>query len=139
MNTDFHFLRPYWLLMIIPLLGLIFVLWRQKPRLHAWSEVCDPHLLKHLLQKKGQGQRMSSILHLFFSIAFMILSCAGPAWYKLPAATYKPMQPRVLVLDMSDAMMANDLTPNRLMRAKFKLHDLFAHKDLCQFVLIVFK
>ncbi|KTD11645.1 hypothetical protein Lgra_1103 [Legionella gratiana] len=138
MITAFHFLRPWWLLVIIPLLGLTLVLWRQKPKLHAWSEVCDPHLLNHLLQKKGQGQRMSSFLYLIFSLLFMILSIAGPAWYKLPVATYKPIQPRILVLDMSDNMMANDLTPDRLSRAKFKLHDLFAHKDSGQFGLVVF-
>jgi len=138
MITAFHFLRPWWLLMIIPLLGLTLVLWRQKPKLHAWSEVCDPHLLNHLLQKKGQGRRMGSFLYLIFSLLFMILSIAGPAWYKLPVATYKPIQPRILVLDMSDNMMVNDLTPDRLSRAKFKLHDLFAHKDAGQFGLVVF-
>ncbi|WP_131795673.1 vWA domain-containing protein [Fluoribacter gormanii] len=138
MIATFHFLRPWWLLMILPLMGLVLVLWRQKPKLHAWSEVCDPHLLNQLLQKKGQGQRMNSLLCLFLSILFMIFSIAGPVWYKLPVATYKPIQPRVLVLDMSDNMMANDLTPNRLSRAKFKLHDLFAHKDVGQFGLIVF-
>lgn len=138
MITDFHFLRPWWLLMILPLLGLTIVLWRQKPKLHAWAKICDPHLLNHLIQKKEQGQRVHSILYLVLSILFMILSSAGPVWYKLPTATYKPIQPRVLVLDMSDNMMAEDLSPNRLSRAKFKLHDLFAHKELGQFGLIAF-
>jgi Ca-activated chloride channel family protein len=138
MIADFHFLRPWWLLMILPLLALALVLWRQKPQLHAWSEVCDPYLLKHLLQKKGQGQRIGSLLCLLLSILFMILSIAGPAWYKLPTSTYKPVQPRVLVLDMSDNMMETDLSPDRLSRAKFKLHDLFAHKDVGQFALVAF-
>lgn len=138
MITDFHFLRPWWLLMLLPLVGLTFALWRQKSKLHAWSEVCDPYLLNHLLQKKGQGQRMSSLLCLLVSLLLMILSGAGPTWTKLPVPTYKPIQPRVLVLDMSEQMMLDDLTPNRLSRAKFKLHDLLAHKDAGQFGLIVF-
>lgn len=138
MMTDLHFLRPWWLLMIVPLLGLTLVLWRQKPKLHAWSEVCDPHLLDHLIQKKGQGQRMGSMLCLLLSSLFMIISIAGPVWYKLPVSTYKPVQPRVLILDMSEHMMASDLSPNRLGRAKFKLHDLFARKDIGQFGLIAF-
>lgn len=138
MIADFHFLRPWWLLMILPLLGVALVLWRQKPKLHAWSEICDPHLLAHLIQKKGQGQRMSSIVCLLLSILLMILSIAGPVWYKLPVSTYKPVQPRVLVLDMSDNMMDTDLTPDRLSRAKFKLHDLFTRKDIGQFGLVAF-
>jgi Ca-activated chloride channel family protein len=138
MITEFHFLRPWWLLMILPLLGLTFILWQQKPRLRAWTEVCDPHLLDHLIQKKGQVKRMHSMAYLLLSSLFMILSIAGPVWHKLPIPTYKPIQPRVLVLDMSDNMMANDLSPNRLTRAKFKLQDLFAHRDIGQFGLIAF-
>lgn len=138
MIADFHFLRPWWLFMIIPLLGLTLILWRQKPKLHAWSEICDPYLLDHLIQKKGQGQRMGSVLCFLLSILFTLLSMAGPSWYKLPVSTYKPIQPRVLVLDMSDNMLAGDLTPNRLSRAKFKLRDLFARKDMGQFGLVAF-
>lgn len=138
MIATLHFLRPWWLLTIIPLLILAGFLWTQSPKLHAWNEICDSHLLDHLLQKKGQGKRIFSLAFLFLSIFFMILSIAGPAWYKLPVATYKPVKPRVLVLDMSDNMLRNDLTPNRLSRAKFKLHDLFTYKDVGQFGLIVF-
>ncbi|USQ13897.1 VWA domain-containing protein [Legionella lytica] len=138
MITEFHFLRPWWLLMILPLLGLALASWRRHPKLHAWAEICDPHLLNHLLQKKGQGQRMGAIFCLLFSILFMIVSIAGPAWHKLPVATYKPIQPRVLVLDMSEHMMESDLSPNRLSRAKFKLRDVFARKDIGQFGLVAF-
>lgn len=138
MIANFHFLRPWWLLMSLPLLGLAFTLWQQKPQLRAWSAICDPHLLDHLLQKKGTGQRMGSLSCILISMLFMIISSAGPVWYKLPVATYKPVQPRILVLDMSENMMARDLSPNRLSRAKFKLRDLLAHKDIGQFGLVAF-
>src|SRR5580704_5495960 len=138
MISEFHFLRPWWLLAVIPLLGLVILSWRQTPQLHAWSDVCDSHLLEHLLQKKGQNKRIASLSFLFLSILLMILSLAGPAWYKLPVPTYKSIEPRVLVLDMSPNMMATDLTPNRLSRAKFKLHYLFTRKNEGQFGLIVY-
>lgn len=138
MMTNFHFLRPWWLCLFLPLLGLIFFLWYQKPKMHAWSAICDKHLLDNLIQKKEKGQRISSLLCIFLSVVFLILSIAGPTWYKFPVATYKQIQPRVLVLDMSDNMLATDLSPDRLSRAKFKLHDLFAHKDVGQFGLIAF-
>jgi Ca-activated chloride channel family protein len=138
MIAEFHFLRPWWLLIILPLLIFAFILWRQKPKLYAWSEVCDPHLLSHLQQKKGQSQRISSLSYFFLSMLFMILSACGPAWYKLSVPVYKSIQPRILVLDMSEHMMDSDLTPNRLSRAKFKLHDLFARKDVGQLGMVVF-
>ena len=39
---------------------------------------------------------------------------------------------------MSEHMMNNDLSPNRLSRAKFKIRDLLAHKGIGQFGLIVY-
>ncbi len=138
MMTDLHFLRPWWFLAIIPLIGFAVILWKQTPKLHAWGDVCDSHLLDHLLQRKSQGKRTSSMMLVYISILFMIISITGPSWYKLPVATYKPIQPRVIVLDMSEHMLEQDLTPDRLSRAKFKLHDLFAQKDVGQFGLVVF-
>lgn len=136
--TAFHFLRPWWFLAIIPLLGLVMMLLRQTPRLHAWAEVCDSHLLSHLLQNTSQSKRMFPVILLFLSAFFMILCGTGPTWHKLPVATYKPIQPRVLVLDMSEDMLEKDLSPDRLSRAKFKLHDLFSQKEIGQFGLVVF-
>ncbi len=136
--SAFHFLRPWWLLAILPLLGLLWSLWRQSPRLLAWAAVCDRHLLEHLIQSKGQNRRHLALLSLFISGLCMCISLAGPTWSRLPVPSFKQIQPRVLVLDMSNAMLENDLIPNRLTRAKFKLHDLFKRRDVGQFGLIVY-
>ena len=138
MITDVHFLRPWWLLMFIPMLILVMSLWRHTPKLQGWSEICDSHLLDHLLPDKGQKKQISSLLSLFLSLLLMIIALAGPAWHKLPVPTYQPVQPRVLLLDMSEHMMNPDLTPNRLSRAKFKLHDLLSRKGVGQFGLVVY-
>lgn len=138
MIFDVHFLRPWWLLLLIPLIGFTLVLWNKTPKLHAWSEVCDSHLLDYLLKKQGQGRSHLSLFLLIFSTFFMILSISGPSWVKLPVPTFKKVNPKVIVLDMSDSMMEKDLTPDRLARAKFKLHDLLAHKNAGQFGLVVF-
>ena len=138
MIVAFHFLRPWWLLTLIPLLGFIVALWQQAPKLQGWSEVCDSHLLAHMPHSEGSKKQIFSVLCLLFSFFMVIIAIAGPAWHKLPVPTYKPVQPRVLILDMSEHMMNTDLTPNRLSRAKFKLQDLLARKDLGQFGLIAF-
>jgi Ca-activated chloride channel homolog len=138
MIMDFHFLRPWWLLLCFPLAGLAVILWHQRPKLHAWADVCDPQLLDYLIDHSGQAKRINSILLILFSALFMIISLAGPTWHKLPIPTYKPIMPRVLVLDMSEHMLDTDLSPDRLSRAKFKLRDLFSHKDVGQFGLVVY-
>src|SRR5262249_40593683 len=129
---------PWWLLAALPLLGLLWSLWRQSPRVLAWAAVCDRHLLEYLMQSKGQGRRHLALLSLFISGLCMCISLAGPTWSRLPVPLFKQIQPRVLVLDMSNAMLENDLTPDRLTRAKFKLHDLFKRRDIGQFGLVVY-
>lgn len=138
MVSDFHFLRPWWLLAVIPLLGLLWVLLQKNPQLLAWSKICDAHLLPHLVKNRRQGKRHSALLFLFLSGLFICLSLAGPSWLRLPVPAYQAVQPRVLILDMSSNMLDSDLTPNRLTRAKFKLHDLFTQRDAGQFALVAF-
>lgn len=138
MISDFHFLRPLWLSALIPWGMLAFVLWHQKPQLKAWREICDPHLLAAMVQNTTRGARQRSLSWLFLSGLCVILSLSGPSWLRLPVPTFKPIQPRVLVLDMSESMLQNDLSPNRLTRAKFKIHDLLTRKEEGQFGMIVY-
>jgi len=134
---DAHFIRPLWLLAVVPFVVLMWGVFRQSPSFTAWSQVCDKHLLPYLIEKKGPRQQKASWL-LLASGVLMIISLAGPTWSRFPVPTYQHIEPRVVVLDMSNAMMINDLSPNRLTRAKFKLHDLFGLKDKGQFGLVVY-
>lgn len=136
--TEFHFLRPLWLLMLLPLLLVAGLLLRQGSLSSAWNNVCDEHLLPFLIHMKGRSRRSFSLVLLLLSGLFMVISLAGPTWSRLPVPTYHPIQPRVVVLDMSTAMLEKDLTPDRLSRAKFKLHDLFQHQEAGQFALVVY-
>lgn len=138
MITEFHFIRPLWLLALIPLLGLIWRLSRQIPMIAAFGEVCDSHLLPYLIETKGYSRRIVPRLLLLVSGVMMIISQAGPTWSRLPVPTYQQIQPRVVVLDMSKTMLVKDLSPERLTRAKFKLHDLLQHKDIGQCGLVVY-
>jgi Ca-activated chloride channel family protein len=134
----FHFLRPSALLLLIPLLVLMLLLIKKRTSLSAWSNVCDEHLLPYLIQTKTNGRRTISFALLLMSGLFMIISLAGPTWSRYPVPTYKQIQPRVVILDMSDAMQKSDLRPDRLNRAKFKLHDLFEHPDIGQIGMVVY-
>lgn len=133
-----HWIRPWWFLSFLPFLILAWYWYQQRPVGNAWQQVCDAHLLPYLMQKKQQVRYKLPIGSLFLSIAFMLFSLAGPAWVRLPVPTYQPIQPRVVVLEMTEAMRLNDLSPDRLSRAKFKLHDLFQQKNQGQFGLVVY-
>ena len=136
--TEFHFIRPLWLWMLVPLVVLSWCLLRQTSTMTAWNKVCDAHLLPYLIQTKRYTRRTLSMLLLFVSVVLMIISIAGPTWSRFPVPTYQQVQPRVVLLDMSESMLATDLRPDRLSRAKFKLHDLFQRKNAGQFGLVVY-
>lgn len=138
MTTAFHFIRPLWLLAALPLLLLAFQMFRQEPVMQAWKSVCDSHLLPYLIKVNGRSKRMLPLMLLVVSALLMIISLAGPTWSRLPVPVYQEIQPRVLVLDLSDAMKGRDLSPDRLSRAKFKVHDLLLHRDAGQFGLVVY-
>ncbi len=138
MSYQLHFLRPHWFFALIPLLFLGYMLLRQKPIPHAWHNVCDKHLLPHLIHIKGHSAQKHAFGCLLTAAFFMIVSLAGPAGKKLPTPTYHTVHPRLILLDLSHAMLQKDLSPNRLTRAKFKLHDLFQYQDKGQFGLIVY-
>ena len=138
MLSDLHLIRPYWLIAVIPLIAFAWKTFQKRPGTHAWSGVCDAHLLPYLIQTKPQSKRRFSLALLLTSSLLMILSLSGPSWSRFPVPTYQPIQPRVVLLDMSEAMLQNDLLPDRLSRAKFKLHDLFKHREIGQFGLIAY-
>ncbi len=136
--SNLHFLRPIWFFALIPWLVLFYYLVREKALPEAWRGVCDPHLLPHLIQKESLGAKKRALLCLLGALFFMILSLTGPAFKKQPAPTFHAIHPRLILLDLSADMLNTDIKPNRLTRAKFKLHDLFQSQDAGQFGLIVY-
>ena len=135
---EFHFLRPYWLLLLIPLFGLFWALLKRKPGIQAWSQVCDVHLLKALMIDNNTHKRFLSLLLLLLSALCMLGALAGPTWSKNTVPIFREVYPRVLVLDLSNNMLTNDLSPSRVSRAKYKIRDLFKMETGGLYGLVVF-
>ncbi|NNM59453.1 MAG: VWA domain-containing protein [Legionellales bacterium] len=135
---SFHFIRPWWLLALIPLALLWIQLQRRYRQSNEWEKVCDPHLLPHLLvhQVGSGGRLLASLLALGWFIAVIALS--GPAWNRLPQPVYNQNSSRVIVLDLSNDMLVNDVPPSRLIRARYKLTDLLKQSNEGQTALVVY-
>lgn len=121
----FHFIRPLWLA-ALPLAVLLPWWWRHSRRPSGdWERVCDPHLLRWLSHEDGAGTRARGGHWLAgLALAIAVLALAGPSWHKLPDDSFAALDARVIVLDLSASMLATDLRPNRLTRARFRLADL---------------
>ena len=121
---DFHFLRPLWLLVLLPALAVWWGLWRQQDRAASWRQVVDPHLLEHLIigESTRRGPRPIHLLLVIWIICTVAL--AGPAWRTEPSPFADDEAGLMVLLKISGTMMASDVQPSRLERAKHKLRDL---------------
>lgn len=122
--TDFHFIRPLWLLGLIPLLLLIVFLRRIHQQRSGWQSVLPSHLYQHLVVQNGIKSSKPPLYILTIAWILASLALAGPTWQRLPQPVYQLNSGKVVVLDMSLSMRATDIKPNRLTRAKYKAIDL---------------
>lgn len=118
-----HFIRPEWLLALLPLAIILWALWRQHQSNSAWNRYIAPHLAKILVTEGTQKSRRP--LHILaFTWVIAALALAGPALNKQTLPVFAAEQGRMLVMDMSVSMFATDLAPNRLTQTKFRATDL---------------
>ncbi len=134
----FHFLRPDWFWMLLPIALLLFRLWRQQLRSRSWQTVCDPQLLPYLLLGRSQ-RRQNWPLHLIFVAALLAtIALAGPTWERLPQPLFRQNSALVILLDLSASMNAADLKPSRLVRARLKITDILRQRREGQTALVAF-
>lgn len=135
---NIHFIRPLWLMAFFLVLFLAIHVYRRKMTSSPWVRVCDPHLLPEILEPGSQRRYFFDFLPIWFFLSSVIIALAGPTWSQYPSVTYQTVVPRVVILDLSTAVLKTDLSPNRLERAKFKLHDLFQKTGLGMVALLVY-
>ena len=128
MIEHLHFLRPLWLLMLLPLAWLLWRHWHRQHHGGAWQSVCDAHLLPHLLIGASTRAVRAPSLLLGAAGLLTVIALAGPVWSKLPQPVYRNSAATVVLLSLADSMNATDITPTRLERAKLKLLD-FLHRQ----------
>ncbi|MDZ4153438.1 MAG: hypothetical protein U1E01_20370, partial [Methylicorpusculum sp.] len=122
--TDLHFIRPYWLLSLIPYLVILLALLKNKLQQGNWTQVCDAELLPYLLQQKVVKQSRLPLTAGAIAGLLSIFALAGPTWQRLPSPVFKNDSAVVIALDISRTMDAQDIKPSRLIRARYKIADI---------------
>ncbi|HSY26513.1 MAG TPA: VWA domain-containing protein [Burkholderiaceae bacterium] len=138
MMTNFHFLRPTWLLALLPLAVLLWLMRRRRANSRSWQRVVDARLLPHLLIGKEGKQGNASLFLLAIGGILAIAALAGPAWRKLEQPVFRQQSDLVVALDLSRSMDAGDVKPSRLQRAELKLRDILAQQKEGDTALIVY-
>ncbi|MCY7295871.1 VWA domain-containing protein [Alteromonas sp. a30] len=121
---DFHFIRPLWLLAIVPLLFVVLSLRHIQKQQSGWQGVIANHLYARLISVQGGKTRKPPLHLLVLGWVITCLALAGPTWERLPQPVYQLHTGKVVIIDMTLSMRATDVKPDRLSRAKFKAIDL---------------
>lgn len=118
-----HFLRPKALYLFVPLAVIVLLLILGNKERRKWKLMIAEPLRKYMFTK---GSRWAIVLPLLFFIIGMscvILGAAGPTWKKKEVPGEKIQAVALIALDLSRSMLAKDIQPDRLERAKFKITD----------------
>lgn len=135
----FRFEDPIYLylLVLIPILALIrFITYRnQKKRLHRFGE---PALLKELMPDVSRFRPLVKFWLLQAALALLIVMLARPQMGTKISQEKRVGIETIIVMDISNSMMAEDVSPSRLDRSKMMVENLVDHFSNDKIGLIVF-
>ena len=138
--SSFHFLRPWWLLLLPLALWLHLRLRRTYSTALQWRETIAPHLLQHLTLD-GAGHKAWRIRpYQLMTLAMMlaVLALAGPSWRPEITPFTEDRAALIVALELTPSMLAVDQPPTRLERAKQKLRDLLSRRKGARTALIAY-
>lgn len=111
-----------YLLWVIPLLAglLIFAAHKRKQALERFA---GQDVLRHINTSVSQARRTWKAVALVAAFALAVFALARPAWNPVEREVNRSGRDVVFLLDVSKSMLAEDLVPNRLERAKLAILD----------------
>lgn len=124
---NFHFIRPNLLWTLVPVGILVFLLFRKSSGEEKWKKDIPQHLAGHLIVKGRENSKLPRIL-LIIMLLIGVFAVAGPTWKEVEKGGVQSKSSLVIALDLSRSMLATDIQPNRLERAKAKIIDLLDKK-----------
>ena len=106
-----------YLLLVIPLLILVFIahhIWKRRTQ----RRFADPRLLKKLAPDRSLFKPQLKMVLVLLAFAFLILGLANPKMGTKMETVKREGVDIVFAVDVSKSMLAEDIAPNRLEKAK---------------------
>ncbi len=116
---DLRYLHLLWLL---PFLVLFYLYAFQRKR-KALETFASARLLPQLNVSVSRARQVGKAALLIFSFALLAFTLTRPAWQAKPQKIERRGRDIVFLLDVSRSMLAEDLKPDRLGRAKLAIRD----------------
>ena len=137
-EMEFHFLRAGWILLIPISILLIFFFKRRMLTIGNWEKLIDKRLLPYVMSRRQLSDNQYKWWLISLISVLSIIALAGPTWERIEQPSFRTDQSLVIALDLSSSMNAQDITPNRLTRAKLKILDILERRQGAQVALIVY-
>ncbi len=121
----FRFEHPYYLyaLELIPLLGVFFY-FMQQARRRARQRFGNAALVQQLMPQASRYKHATKFWLLMLGLIFLIVGWANPQWGTKRETIKRKGIDVFIALDVSNSMLAEDIAPSRLERAKKFAEDL---------------
>ncbi|MEH3023328.1 MAG: tetratricopeptide repeat protein [Pseudomonas oryzihabitans] len=132
------FLRPAWLLALLPVVLALWALRRRRHRHGNWQALLPPALQPWLL---SDSERRRSPLGLGLLGAAGVLACvalAGPSWQEGEQQSFRRDDALVVVLALTPDLLATDVAPTRLLAVQRKLQDLLKARQDGETAIVVY-
>lgn len=133
-----HWSRPEWLLMLPALGWLLWRLWNRQKRVGRWQMIIPSAFHSALLS--GGGGRESKLPWVVLGLGWLLamLALLGPSWQRVEQNSQRPVDPLVVMIELTPEMLAADSPPTRLEQARRKLLDLLQARSDSQTAIIVY-
>jgi Ca-activated chloride channel homolog len=110
------------LLWVVPIIWALFFLgWKKRAK--ALRIFIDAGILGRMQTSTNSGRRYLKAALILVSAMFIVFSLTRPAWNEKPETIERKGRDVVFLLDVSRSMLAEDLVPNRLEKAKLAIQD----------------
>lgn len=129
-----QFLLALW---ILPAIGGVLV-YAQRKRLAAAAKFAEQAMIGRLLPTANQARFWVKLVAVVLGVGLLLIAAARPRW----GVYFQDVETRgvdlFVLLDVSKSMLAEDVAPNRLERAKSDIRDLLTHLEGDRVGLIAF-
>jgi Ca-activated chloride channel homolog len=107
-----------WLLLVFPPAMLVFFWWSRRVRQRLMAQFIQSRLLPGLIAGVSSTRQKIRAAFLVGAVIFVILALARPQWGYFQEEVAQRGLDIVAAIDTSKSMLATDIAPNRLARAK---------------------
>ncbi len=120
--------RMLWILVAV-VLAAVFLMRAAARRRHVASRFAQKHLLARLYRDHEPGRRVLLATVRVAAMSLVVIAVAGPRWGFRWEEVHRQGIDLLIAIDTSRSMLASDVKPNRLARAKLAILDLVKRLD----------